>query len=155
MPNKIKLEYQSDILLYRCAHVGDDWEEQYKGNDTVLSLLSKLASAETPEDEGIIEAMEELIMEIGAGEEGYLWTAGELTVDGETPEDAEEEDDECDPIYSIEDGEFDFCWNHDFKDAREIYESQIKDSKVCVVETTQNKRHIASLISLLFPHKHE
>ena len=145
MSDKIKLEYVSDILFYKCASVYEDWEEKYKDNPTVLSLLSKLASAETPEDEGISEAMEELIMEIGEGEESYLWTCGELTVDGETPEDAEEEDDECDPIYSIEDGEFDFCWNHDLKDAREIYESQIKDSKVCVVETTQNKRHIASL----------
>ena len=88
MSEKIKLEYVSDIYFYKCASVGDDWEEKYADNETVLSLISKLLSAETPEDDGISEAMEELIMEIGEGEESYLWTYGELTVDGETPEDA-------------------------------------------------------------------
>lgn len=89
--------------------------------------------------------MEELIMEIGEGEEGYLWTAGEITVDGETPEDAEVEDEDYETIYSIEDGDFDFHGNQDFQDGCELYESQIKCSKVCVIESVQNKRHIAYL----------
>ena len=61
MSDKIKLEFVSDILFYKCACVGDDWEEKYKDNQTVLDLISKLVSAETPEDDGISEAMEELI----------------------------------------------------------------------------------------------
>ena len=32
MPEKIKLTYISDILFYKCAYAGDDWEEQYKDN---------------------------------------------------------------------------------------------------------------------------
>jgi len=28
MSENIKLEYQSDILFYKCASVGEDWEEE-------------------------------------------------------------------------------------------------------------------------------
>jgi len=28
MSEKIKLEYQSDILFYKCASVGEDWKEE-------------------------------------------------------------------------------------------------------------------------------
>ena len=145
MTEKIKLEFVSDIHFYKCASVGDDWEEKYADNETVLSLISKLLSAETPEDDGISEAMEELIMEIGGDEESYLYPMGELTVDGETPEDVEEEDEDYEAIISIEEGDVDFQGNHDFDSASGIYESQVKSSKVCVIESVQNKSHIASL----------
>ena len=144
MSEKIRLEYQSDIYLYKCASVGRRLGGKYKDNPSVLSLISKLLS-KSPEDDGVSEAMEELIMKIGEGEESYLYPNGELTVDGETPEDVEEEDEDYETIFSIEDGDVDFQSNHDFDSAWGIYESRIESSKVCVIETVQNGRHIASL----------
>ena len=47
MSEKIKLEYQSDIFFYKCASVGDDWEEKYADNENVLALISKLLSFES------------------------------------------------------------------------------------------------------------
>lgn len=143
MPEKIKLDFISDILIYKCAYAGGDWEEQYKDNETVLSLISRLVSAETPKDDGIAEAMEELIAEIGGEEERYLNQNGEFSVDGETLEDTEEYDEDEDLIYEICDGNLYLPGN--LWDIRDVYESQVKKSKVCVLETTQNKRHIASL----------
>ena len=64
VPKKVKLEYKSDILFYRYASVYDGWEEKYKDNQIILSLISKLISAESQNDEGIGEAMEELMNEI-------------------------------------------------------------------------------------------
>jgi len=143
MPEKIKLEFISDIYFYKCAYVGDDWEEKYKDNETVLSLLSKLISAETPEDDGIAEAMEDLIREIGGDEETYLNQNGDFTVDGKALDDIDEYDEDDEEIYSVYDGSLYLPGN--FGDARNVYESQIKKSKVCVLENTQNKKHIANL----------
>ena len=64
MPDKIKLEYVAAIMYCKCACVGDDWEEEYKDNPSVISLISKLLSAESDKDEGVEEAMEELIMQV-------------------------------------------------------------------------------------------
>lgn len=86
-----------------------------------------------------------MIIEIGGDEKAYLYPDGELTVDGETPEDVEEEDEDYETILSIDEGDVDFQGNHDFDTAWGIYESKIKESKVCVLETTQNKKHIATL----------
>jgi hypothetical protein len=143
MPEKIKLDFVSDVYFYKCAYVEDDWEEKYKGNETVLSLISKLVSAETPKDDGIAEAMEKLIGEIGGEEETYLTQNGEFSVDGETLGDIEEYDDDEDLIYEIYEGSLYLPGN--LWDIRDVYESQVKKSKVCVLETTQNKKHIATL----------
>ena len=143
MSDKIKLEFVSDILFYKCACVGDDWEEKYKDNPTVLSLVSKLVSAETPEDDGISEAMEELIMELGDGERTYLNNNGDFTVDGEVLEDIDEYDEDDDELYSVYEGSL--YLPGDFRSLRDVYWDQVKSSKVCVLEETQNKNHIASL----------
>ena len=142
MPEKIKLEFVSDIVIYRCANIGDDWQEKYKDNKTVLSLITKLISAETPEDDGIAEAMEELVMEIGDGEEASLFTNGNFTVDGDVLEDEEDEDEE--KGYTVDDGELNFYDSYT-KGMDSFYESEMKKSKVCVIEEAVNKRHIASL----------
>ena len=74
MSDKIRLEYVTAVINCKCASVYDDWEERYKDNQTVLSLISKLLSAQSDEDEGISEAMEELVWEIGGDEEASLRT---------------------------------------------------------------------------------
>ena len=143
MSDKIKLEFVSDILFYKCACVGDDWEEKYKDNPTVLSLVSKLVSAETPEDDGISEAMEELIMELGDGERTYLNNNGDFTVDGEVLEDIDEYDEDDDELYSVYEGSL--YLPGDFRSLRDVYWDLVQSSKVCVLEEIQNKNHIASL----------
>lgn len=143
MPEKIKLTFVSDILFYKCAYAGDDWEEQYKDKETVLSLISKLISAETPEDDGIAEAMEEFIMEVGGDEKTLLNIPGEFDIDGETPDDIEELNDDDDLIYEFHEGSL--YLPSEWQSIRDAYESQIKTSKVCVLEETQNKKHIATL----------
>lgn len=141
MSEKIELVYESDIVFYKCASVGENWEEEYADNETVLTLISKLISAETPEDDGVSEAMEDLLIEIGGGEETCLNICGRFTIDGESPEDENLDDD--DAGYSVEDGSL--YLNAEFKTTRSLYENQIETSKLCVTEEAQNGRHLAKL----------
>ena len=142
MSEKIKLEYQSDIFFYKCASVGDDWEEKYADNENVLALISKLLSVESQDDDGVSELMEELISEIGGDEETQLLPCGSFTLNDESL--PEEENEDGDLSYEVdEDG--DLTLESDFKSVYEIYDNQINSSKICVVEEAQNKRHTAEL----------
>ena len=143
MSDKIRLEYVTAVINCKCASVYEDWEEKYKDNQTVLSLISKLLSAQSDEDEGISEAMEELVWEIGGDEEASLNTSGEFTVDGEVLEDEEDEDEE--KGYTVDDGNLDFSEGYkEFKTADDFYEDQIKNAKLCITQ-----EHTHSIITCL------
>ena len=132
----MRIEYKSSIFIYRYASVGNNWKEKYGENEEVLSLIPKLLSADDSNE--VTEEIEELLDAIGENEDAYLDPYGEITIDDEPIEG------DYDEYGSIGIGGFTFTEN-DYKEAIELYEDEIKTSKVCVIEDVQNKRHIASI----------
>ena len=121
----MRIDYKSDIKIYRYASIGNNWREKYGENEEVLSLIPKLLSANDSNE--VTEEIEELLDTIGKNEDAYLDPYGEITIDDE-------------PLEEVCDGEVTFTEN-DYKEPIELHEDEIKTSKVCVIEAVQNKRH--------------
>ena len=132
MPTKTKIEFVSEVCLYKCFCVGENWHEEYADNETVLKFVSGLIDPASYSDfEGL---RNNFFNEIEVDDQnGSLSPYGDLYINDKKWKDENSTDDYS---LNLEEEETTYA---------DFHQEQIANSKLCVIQVVQNKNHIAGL----------
>jgi hypothetical protein len=132
MPTKTKIEFVSEVYFYKCFCVGENWQEEYSDDETVLKYVSGLIDPASESD--FEELRDNFFNEIEVDDQdGSLPPYGDLYINDKKWENENSIDD-----YSLILEEEETTYN-------DFYQEQIANSKLCVIQVVQNKNHIAGL----------